>query len=245
MGGLIGMMLAAQPDTPIARLILNDVGAFIPWGALIRMRGYITRGRRFTSLEEVEAYVREVCAAFVVPLSWREEAADRERGEDVGRKEAEQEEAESERHPRGRLLELAHPLRRLRLSALQIGANHQDQEQSQDSDYRTEPRPFGRVVHRGTARQVGAAADWKANQFPAGPSFYSVADFSKFTRSGEFVLSTDGGVSRPFVVEPLVLERRTLPHVVRFFKDSRSFGEYDRVDRSLPYEADPSVRVIA
>ena len=103
----------------------------------------------------------------------------------------------------------------------------------------------GRVVHRGTARQVGAVADWKANQFPAVPSFYSVADFSNFTRSGEFVLSTDGGVSRPFVVEPLVLERRTLPHVVRFFKDSRSFGEYDRVDGSLPYEADPSVRVDA
>lgn len=98
----------------------------------------------------------------------------------------------------------------------------------------------GVVVHRGTAKQVGPVADWKANQFPAVPSCYSVVDFSKFTRSGEFVLSTDGGVSRPFVIEPLVLERRTLPHVVRFFKDSRSFGEYDRVDRSLPYEPDPS-----
>src|SRR5689334_3676426 len=102
-----------------------------------------------------------------------------------------------------------------------------------------------KVVHRGSARAVGPVADWKANQFPAVPSNYSVVDFSDFTLSGEFVLSTEGGVSRPFVIEPLVLERRTLPHVVRFFKDSRSFGEYDRVDRSLPYEPDPSVRVDA
>ena len=103
----------------------------------------------------------------------------------------------------------------------------------------------GTVVHRGTAKYVGPVADWTSNQFPAVPSHYSVVDFSSFTRSGEFVLETDGGVSRPFTVEALALERRTLPHVVRFFKDSRSFGEYDRADRSLPYEADPAVRVDA
>jgi pimeloyl-ACP methyl ester carboxylesterase len=73
MGGLIGMFLAAKRNSPIRRLVLNDVGAFIPWSALIRMRGYITRGRRFTSLEEVEAYVREVCAAFgeLSDAQWR------------------------------------------------------------------------------------------------------------------------------------------------------------------------------
>ena len=30
MGGLIGMVLAAQPGTPIERLVLNDIGAIIP-----------------------------------------------------------------------------------------------------------------------------------------------------------------------------------------------------------------------
>ena len=34
MGGLIGMMLAAQPSTPIHRLVLNDVGPFIPQSAV-------------------------------------------------------------------------------------------------------------------------------------------------------------------------------------------------------------------
>jgi pimeloyl-ACP methyl ester carboxylesterase len=44
MGGLIGMFLAAKKNSPIRRLVLNDVGALIPWSALFRMKGYITRG---------------------------------------------------------------------------------------------------------------------------------------------------------------------------------------------------------
>lgn len=64
MGGLIGMFLAAKRNSPIRRLVLNDVGALIPWSALFRMKGYITRGRRFSDLGEVEAYLRQVCAPF-------------------------------------------------------------------------------------------------------------------------------------------------------------------------------------
>src|SRR5258706_6179563 len=64
MGGLIGMFLAARRNSPIRRLVLNDVGALIPWSALFRMKGYITRGRRFSDLGEVEAYLRKVCAQF-------------------------------------------------------------------------------------------------------------------------------------------------------------------------------------
>lgn len=64
MGGLVGMFLAARHGSPIRRLVLNDVGAMIPWSALFRMKGYITRGKRFASLDEVEAYLREVCAPF-------------------------------------------------------------------------------------------------------------------------------------------------------------------------------------
>jgi pimeloyl-ACP methyl ester carboxylesterase len=73
MGGLIGLFLAAKKNSPIRRLVLNDVGALIPWSALFRMKGYITRGRRFTTEGDVEAYLREVCAPFG-PLSdeqWR------------------------------------------------------------------------------------------------------------------------------------------------------------------------------
>ena len=73
MGGLIGMFLAAKRGSPIRRLVLNDVGALIPWSALFRMKGYITRGRSFTSVDEVEAYVRNVCAPFgpLTDAQWR------------------------------------------------------------------------------------------------------------------------------------------------------------------------------
>jgi len=73
MGGLIGMFLAAKRGSPIRRLVLNDVGALIPWSALFRMKGYITRGRRFQNVDGVEAYLREVCAPFgpLTDAQWR------------------------------------------------------------------------------------------------------------------------------------------------------------------------------
>src|SRR5687768_556761 len=37
MGGLIGMMLAAQPKSPIRRLVLNDVGPLVPAASLRRI----------------------------------------------------------------------------------------------------------------------------------------------------------------------------------------------------------------
>lgn len=64
MGGLMGLFLAAKKNSPIRRLVLNDVGALIPWSALFRMKGYITRGRRFASEADIEAYLRDVCAPF-------------------------------------------------------------------------------------------------------------------------------------------------------------------------------------
>jgi pimeloyl-ACP methyl ester carboxylesterase len=73
MGGLIGLFLAAKKNSPIRRLVLNDVGALIPWSALFRMKGYITRGRSFSSEAEVETYLREVCAPFgpLTDEQWR------------------------------------------------------------------------------------------------------------------------------------------------------------------------------
>jgi pimeloyl-ACP methyl ester carboxylesterase len=78
MGGLIGMLLAAKPGSPIRRLVLNDVGPLIPWSALFRMKGYVGRDKQpFASLDEVEAYLREVCASFgpLTDAQWRHLAA--------------------------------------------------------------------------------------------------------------------------------------------------------------------------
>ena len=47
MGGLIGMMLAAQPNSPIRRLVMNDVGPFIPAAALQRLGRLCRQGSAF------------------------------------------------------------------------------------------------------------------------------------------------------------------------------------------------------
>ncbi len=64
MGGLVGMMLAAQPGTPVARLAMNDVGPFIPKAALERIMTYIGLDPRFPSLGRLEAALRQVHAPF-------------------------------------------------------------------------------------------------------------------------------------------------------------------------------------
>ncbi len=64
MGGLIGMLLAALPNTPIRRLVMNDVGPFIPKAALDRIGTYVGNETVFPDLAAVEAYMREVYAPF-------------------------------------------------------------------------------------------------------------------------------------------------------------------------------------
>ncbi|MEK6244774.1 MAG: alpha/beta hydrolase [Pseudomonadota bacterium] len=73
MGGLIGMLLAAKRGSPIRRLVLNDIGPFIPWSALYRLKGYVSGGSSFRSMAEVEAYLREACAQFgpLTDEQWR------------------------------------------------------------------------------------------------------------------------------------------------------------------------------
>ena len=62
MGGLIGMLIAAQPNSPIRRLVLNDIGPFIPWAALMRLKGYLGSRTQYASLDEVEGLLRQACA---------------------------------------------------------------------------------------------------------------------------------------------------------------------------------------
>jgi len=64
MGGLIGLMLAAQPLSPIRRLILNDVGPLVPKAALERIGSYVGQDPRFESIAGVEAYLRRVHEPF-------------------------------------------------------------------------------------------------------------------------------------------------------------------------------------
>ncbi len=87
MGGLIGMMLAAQPGSPIRRLILNDVGPFIPKAALERLADYVGAPVSFADLAEAEAYARETYASFgrLDDADWRFMAEICFRENDAGR----------------------------------------------------------------------------------------------------------------------------------------------------------------
>jgi pimeloyl-ACP methyl ester carboxylesterase len=64
MGGLIGMMMAAQPDTRLRRLVLNDVGPFLPKAALERIAGYVGQDPRFADFAAAAAYIRDVHGGF-------------------------------------------------------------------------------------------------------------------------------------------------------------------------------------
>lgn len=64
MGGLIGMLLAAKKGAPIRRLILNDIGPFVPRTGLRRLGEYVGRDPRFPGAEEAERYFRKVMEPF-------------------------------------------------------------------------------------------------------------------------------------------------------------------------------------
>ena len=73
MGGLIGMGVAASGTIPVRRLVLNDIGPFIPKAALGRINTYLGMDLRFPTLDQLEAHLREIHAGFG-PLSdaeWR------------------------------------------------------------------------------------------------------------------------------------------------------------------------------
>lgn len=64
MGGLIGMMLAAQPNSPIRRLVINDVGPFVSKAGLQRIADYVGKDPVFEDIAAVESYLRFVLMGF-------------------------------------------------------------------------------------------------------------------------------------------------------------------------------------
>jgi pimeloyl-ACP methyl ester carboxylesterase len=73
MGGLIGMGVAAMEASPIRKLVLNDVGPFLPKTALQRINTYLGLDLRFASLEALQAHLREIHAGFgpLTDAEWR------------------------------------------------------------------------------------------------------------------------------------------------------------------------------
>jgi pimeloyl-ACP methyl ester carboxylesterase len=70
LGGICGMVIAAAEGAPVTRLVLNDVGPFIPAAALARIRDYMVASgdspmmSRFPDVEAIERHLRLVHAPF-------------------------------------------------------------------------------------------------------------------------------------------------------------------------------------
>ncbi len=73
MGGLIGMIVAATAPTRIRRLLLNDIGPFIPKAAIARIAEYMTVDHSWPTIEAAEAHFRHHYAPFglTTDAEWR------------------------------------------------------------------------------------------------------------------------------------------------------------------------------
>lgn len=66
MGGLIGMVLAIQPNLPVAlnKLVMSDIGPLIPASALKRIANYVGKDPRFDNFEAFKAYMKAISVSF-------------------------------------------------------------------------------------------------------------------------------------------------------------------------------------
>ncbi len=64
MGGLIGMALASQKDSPVTKLVLNDAGPVIGKAALERIATYVGKWPPLPTVQAAEQLVRAVAAPF-------------------------------------------------------------------------------------------------------------------------------------------------------------------------------------
>lgn len=78
MGGLIGMGLASLKNSPICKLVLNDVGPALNPDALRRIGEYIGQDVRFATFDEGERYIRDISKPFGphTDEEWRKLASD-------------------------------------------------------------------------------------------------------------------------------------------------------------------------
>ncbi len=87
MGGLIGLLLAATPNTPIRRLVLNDVGPHLPLAALERIGDYVGLDLAFDSFDEAATYLKTIQAGWgaLSDTQWQHLAEHGTRRDDDGR----------------------------------------------------------------------------------------------------------------------------------------------------------------
>lgn len=68
MGGIIGMVLASMENSPVTKLVVNDVGPLLTSDSVKRIADYVGLDPTWASFDEALAYVRQISAPFG-PLS--------------------------------------------------------------------------------------------------------------------------------------------------------------------------------
>jgi pimeloyl-ACP methyl ester carboxylesterase len=64
MGGMTGMLMAATPNNPINRLILNDIGPYIPAEAISAIAKYVGKQTEFSSIKALKEYLKGIHSGF-------------------------------------------------------------------------------------------------------------------------------------------------------------------------------------
>jgi pimeloyl-ACP methyl ester carboxylesterase len=65
LGGLIGMVMASMKASPLRRMVVNDVGPYLPSHALSRLGKYLwSMPKSFGNFHAAEAYFREILAPY-------------------------------------------------------------------------------------------------------------------------------------------------------------------------------------
>jgi cobalt-zinc-cadmium efflux system protein len=72
MGGLIGMVYAAMPNSPIRRMLINDVGPRIEPEAIKRLGSYVGQPFSFANRSDALERLNQICASFGehTPQEW-------------------------------------------------------------------------------------------------------------------------------------------------------------------------------
>ncbi|HYN39036.1 MAG TPA: alpha/beta hydrolase [Rhodospirillales bacterium] len=86
LGGLMGMMLAAQPKTPIRRLILDDIGGYVGVEALLQIAEFVGKDPAFADQAGLEAYMRQVNTGYglLTDAQWAQLARHASRQDEAG-----------------------------------------------------------------------------------------------------------------------------------------------------------------
>jgi pimeloyl-ACP methyl ester carboxylesterase len=86
MGGIIGMILAGMPGSPVRKLVMNDVGCVVPKAALERIGQYVGNEPTFDTIEALEAAMRAVSPfGELSAAQWRHLALNVAKQDDEGR----------------------------------------------------------------------------------------------------------------------------------------------------------------